>query len=180
VLVKYKADLIIISLKINLFSPWFSWINAELALNNNNSQKAPPSKNGKHVLGLRNALSEIFPYNLMIFIHNIYKCCFHWLFRLCKSNLKLKLSRVFLLAFWELLLFNANSAFIQLNHGENKLIFNEIIMRSALYLTNTLSWSFIVQVHWNNSRRIDMSLHSDTLLVSWFRAKDSFSFMLRA
>ena len=33
-LVKNKADLIIISLKINLFSPWYSWKIAELALNN--------------------------------------------------------------------------------------------------------------------------------------------------
>jgi hypothetical protein len=37
VLVKYKADLIIISLKINLFSPWYSWKIAELVLNNNHS-----------------------------------------------------------------------------------------------------------------------------------------------
>jgi hypothetical protein len=29
-------------------------------------------------------------------------------------------------------------------HGDNKLIFNEMMMRSALYLTNTLSWIFIV------------------------------------
>ena len=37
-LVKYKADLItIISLKINLFSPWYSWKIVELALNNNHS-----------------------------------------------------------------------------------------------------------------------------------------------
>ena len=36
-LVWYKADLIIISLKINLFFPWCSWTNAELALNNNHS-----------------------------------------------------------------------------------------------------------------------------------------------
>jgi hypothetical protein len=34
-LVKYKADLIIISLKINLFLPWYSWKITELALNNN-------------------------------------------------------------------------------------------------------------------------------------------------
>ena len=33
----YKADLIIISLKNNLFSPWYSWKVAELALNNNHS-----------------------------------------------------------------------------------------------------------------------------------------------
>jgi hypothetical protein len=37
VLVEYKADLIIISLKINLFSPWYSWKIAELVLNNNHS-----------------------------------------------------------------------------------------------------------------------------------------------
>jgi hypothetical protein len=36
-LVQYKADIIIISLKINLFSPWYSWKFAELALNNNQS-----------------------------------------------------------------------------------------------------------------------------------------------
>jgi hypothetical protein len=35
-LVKYKADLII-SLKINLFSLWYSWKIAELVLNNNHS-----------------------------------------------------------------------------------------------------------------------------------------------
>ena len=32
VLVSYKADLIIISLKINLFSPWYNWQITELAL----------------------------------------------------------------------------------------------------------------------------------------------------
>ena len=33
----------------------------------------------------------------------------------------------------EWLLFNANSVIFQLYHGENKLIFNEMIMQSALY-----------------------------------------------
>jgi hypothetical protein len=33
----------------------------------------------------------------------------------------------------EWLLFNANSAIIQLYHGENKLIYNEMIMKSSLY-----------------------------------------------
>jgi hypothetical protein len=37
VLVKYKVDFIIISLKLNLFSPWYSWKIAELSLNNNHS-----------------------------------------------------------------------------------------------------------------------------------------------
>jgi len=31
------------------------------------------------------------------------------------------------------LLFNTNLAIIQLYHGENNLIFNEMMMRSALY-----------------------------------------------
>ena len=34
---KYKVELIIISFKINLFSPWHSWTNAEFALNDNHS-----------------------------------------------------------------------------------------------------------------------------------------------
>jgi hypothetical protein len=74
------------------------------------------------------------------------------------------------------LLFNANSAIFQLYHSENKLIFNEMIMKSALYETNTLSWIFIVLVHWNNSPRICMSPHSNTL--SWFRANQSLLFLL--
>ena len=36
-LVLYKVDLIIISLKINLFAPWYSWKIVELTLNNNHS-----------------------------------------------------------------------------------------------------------------------------------------------
>jgi hypothetical protein len=31
------------------------------------------------------------------------------------------------------LLFNANSAIFQLYHGENKLIFNEMMVRSAMF-----------------------------------------------
>jgi hypothetical protein len=68
------------------------------------------------------------------------------------------------------LLFNANSGIFQLHHGENKLIFNEMIMRSA----------FILLAHWTNSPLVDILLHSDTL----FRFRDhnlcSFSLMLRA
>jgi hypothetical protein len=37
VLEEYKVDLIIISPKINLFSPWYSYGIAELALDNNHS-----------------------------------------------------------------------------------------------------------------------------------------------
>jgi hypothetical protein len=49
------------------------------------------------------------------------------------GGVKLVLNRVI-----ELLLFNASSAIFQLYHGESKLIFSEIMMRSALYWTNTL------------------------------------------
>jgi hypothetical protein len=38
----------------------------------------------------------------------------------------------------------------QLYHGENMLHFDEIMMMSALYHNNTLSWMFIVLAHWNN------------------------------
>ena len=54
----------------------------------------------------------------------------------------------------------------QLYHGENKLIFNEMMMKSALYYTNTLSWIFILLAHWNNSPRIDMSPpHGHIILI---------------
>ena len=35
-----------------------------------------------------------------------------------------------------------NSSIIQLYHGDEKLIFNNVMMRSTLYFTNTLSWIF--------------------------------------
>jgi hypothetical protein len=74
-------------------------------------------------------------------------------------------------------MFNANSTICQLYHGENKLIFNEMMMRSALYETNTLSWMFIVLAHWN-SPLVDMSFHLDTLY--WFQANQSLLFLPNA
>ena len=56
--------------------------------------------------------------------------------------------------------------------------FNEIMMRSTLFKTNTLSWIFILLAHWNNSPCIDMSLHSGTLF--WFRDNQSLLLLLRA
>jgi hypothetical protein len=47
-------------------------------------------------------------------------------FDLCLKQISLSLMS-------EWLLFNANSAIFQLYHGKNKLIFNEMMMRSALY-----------------------------------------------
>ena len=38
-------------------------------------------------------------------------------------------------------------AIFRLCHSQKKLIINEMMMRSALYQTNTLSWIFIVLVH---------------------------------
>ena len=42
---------------------------------------------------------------------------------------------VYMIVIWvsQWLLFNANSEIVQLYHGENKLIFNEMMMRSTLY-----------------------------------------------
>ena len=53
--------------------------------------------------------------------------------------------------------------------------FNAMII-STLYMTNTLSWIFIVLAHWNNSPRVDMSLHT----LSWFRAIRSLLLLLNA
>jgi hypothetical protein len=58
-------------------------------------------------------------------------------------------------------------------HGEYELHFDEKLMMSTLYSTNKLGWIFIVLVYWNNSPRVDMSLHSDT--ISWFRHKSVFA-----
>ena len=63
----------------------------------------------------------------------------------------------------EWLLFNAKWTIFHLYHGENKLHFDEITMMSTFYWTNILSWIIIVQAHWNNNPREDMSLHTDTL-----------------
>ena len=41
-----------------------------------------------------------------------------------------------------------------------------------------LSWIFIVLAHWNNSPRIDISLHLDTLSRFW--ANQSLLFLLNA
>jgi hypothetical protein len=56
--------------------------------------------------------------------------------------------------------------------------FKKMMMMYALYLRNTLSWILIVQTHWNNSARVDMSLHLDTL--TGFRAIQFFHSLLNA
>jgi len=57
----------------------------------------------------------------------------------------------------------------QLYHGENKLIFYEMIMMSALYYTNTFSCISIMLSHWNNNLRVDMHFTLKTL--SWLLSK---------
>ena len=78
----------------------------------------------------------------------------------------------------EWLLLDTSSAIFQLYNGENELISNEMMMRPALFLTNTLSWIFLALAHWINSPRIDMSLYSGTLF--WFRANQYLLFLLSA
>jgi hypothetical protein len=52
-----------------------------------------------------------------------------------------------------------------------------MMVMSALYETNMLSWIFIVLAHWNNIPRIDMSPHMDTL--SWFQANQFWLLLLK-
>jgi hypothetical protein len=58
------------------------------------------------------------------------------------------------------------------------------IMASRSYFSmrwswwSSFCWIFIVLAHWNNSLRIDMSLHSDTLF--WFWANQSLLLLLNA
>ena len=96
------------------------------------------------------------------------------------NSLYVTVKNIFKMWVSEWLLFNTNSAIFQLlvYHGENKLIFNEMMTRSILYLTNTLSWIFIVLAHWNNSPGVDMSLHSDILF--WFWANQCLLLLLTA
>jgi hypothetical protein len=48
-----------------------------------------------------------------------------------------------------------------------------------LHITiNVIELDFIVLAHWNNSPRVDMSLHLDTLF--WFRADHSLLFLINA
>jgi hypothetical protein len=76
----------------------------------------------------------------------------------------------------EWLMFNAKWPIFQLYHGENKLIFNEMMMRSALYLTKMWSWIFIVLALWNNSLWVNIMLHSETL--SWFKPTSLWTYSL--
>jgi hypothetical protein len=54
--------------------------------------------------------------------------------------------------------------------GFSKSDSSETLM-SALLLTNTLSWNWIVLAHWHNNRRKDMSFVLDGLF--WFRTNQS-------
>ena len=62
--------------------------------------------------------------------------------------------------------------------GREQVTFDEMMMISALYQTNMLSWIFIVLSHWSNIPRQDMSLHLDTLF--WLRGNQSLLLLLNA
>jgi hypothetical protein len=72
--------------------------------------------------------------------------------------------------------FSANSAILQFYYGENKLIFNDLMMRSALYKTNTLSWKFSVSSLKQQSanRHVTTLGHISMIPIRFF----SFSLML--
>ena len=74
------------------------------------------------------------------------------------------------------LLFNTNSAIFQLYHGENKLTFKEMMMRSTLYWTNTLSWIFSA----SSLKQQSVDRHVTPLghITSWFWANQSLLFLL--
>ena len=66
---------------------------------------------------------------------------------------------------------------LQLYYDENKWIFNEMMKRSALHQTNTLSWICIVYLT-ETSPQIEMLSSSDTLF--WYQANQSLLFLLNA
>jgi len=52
---------------------------------------------------------------------------------------------------------------LKLDHGENTLHFNEIMMISPWNKSNTIEWKFIVLTHWNNIPGVVVLLHSNIL-----------------
>ncbi len=71
--------------------------------------------------------------------------------------------------------------FFQLYHGKNKIHFEEIMimMMSALYKTNMISWIFTVLTHWNNS--CGQTWHSTRTYYpdSWPTSLSSYTLMLQ-
>jgi hypothetical protein len=59
-----------------------------------------------------------------------------------------------------------------------QITFNDMIMPSAFTRPTRLVGRYLVLANWNNNPRVDMSLHSDTLLK--FRANQSLLFLLNA
>jgi hypothetical protein len=74
------------------------------------------------------------PPSLVVCCQCVFSLCwpnFSAISRFTTSYQKRKFKKWLGLGEW--LLFNANSAIVQLYHGENNLIFNEMMMRSTLY-----------------------------------------------
>ena len=53
----------------------------------------------------------------------------------------------------EWLMFNAKWVIVQIYHCQNKFHFDVLMVMSALYYTNSLSWIFTVLAHWNSSAK---------------------------
>jgi hypothetical protein len=66
--------------------------------------------------------------------------------------------KIYLRLVSEWLLFNANWATFQLYHGEKKL--HSMKWWWCPLGSRPTRWIFIVLAHWNNSLRVDMSIHS--------------------
>ena len=76
-------------------------------------------------------------------------------------------------------LFNAKEQFSAISWWEQVTFWwddDDDMMMFTLYWTNMQNWIFIVLAHWNNSLRVDMSQHSDTL--TRFRANQSLFLLL--
>jgi hypothetical protein len=75
-----------------------------------------------------------------------------------------------------LIVYNTKWCNFQLYQVENKLHSMGLYSCPLCTRSTRLVGFFIVLAHWNNSPRVDMSLHSDTL--SWFGANQSLLFLL--
>jgi len=134
-LVWYKADLIIISLKINLFSPWYSWKIAELTLN------ISRSLNLKHVY---NITWNKYPYiirwwtcSMACYIYRL----MHGLFRIWPVIKPRQVICIFTALFtWQSSLFQnlVWSSWGNLNHSFAKIIGQNIWPPEAIFVSDWL------------------------------------------
>jgi hypothetical protein len=126
------------------------------------------------------ATSVIF---IILLFSNITLLCCHWSTSCCQFLVKHTIIYMFRIVrslsgnLATILPDNKYSTFLQDSASACFMCWNGTINKLALCTRPTLlSWIFIVLAHWNNSPRIDMLPHSDTL--SWFRMNQSLLFLL--